>query len=132
MGRSSLAARIWRKQLKPLHVGEAEVEDHEIRLVGHELEGGLGVRGIHGLIALGLEPHAQQFADRRLVVDHKNLEGRCAHAAVSSRAAGLGTGSAMVNTAPGRSARLAAVIVPPMASMKPREMASPSPVPART
>ena len=43
-----------------------------------------------------------------------------------------GTGSVIVNTAPGRSVRFAAVIVPPMASTKPREIASPSPVPART
>ena len=37
----------------------------------------------------------------------------------------------MVNTAPGRSVRLAAAIVPPSASTKPRQIASPRPVPAR-
>ena len=38
-------------------------------------------------------------------------------------------GSVIVNTAPRRSARFAATMVPCMASTKPREIASPSPVP---
>ena len=43
-----------------------------------------------------------------------------------------GTGSLIVKTAPVRSVRFAAVIVPCMASTKPREIARPRPVPART
>ena len=82
---------------------------------------------------MGAEPHAQQFADRRLVIDHENLEReRRSCGGVQPLRSGLGTGRVMVKTAPGRSARFAAVIVPPMASIKPREMASPRPVPART
>ena len=44
----------------------------------------------------------------------------------------LGLGRRMVKTAPDRSVRLLAVIVPPIASMKPRQMERPRPVPART
>ena len=55
---------------------------------------------VHGLIALGLEPHPQQFAGRRFVVDHQNLERSCTHAAVSSCVAGLGIGRVMMKTAP--------------------------------
>ena len=40
-------------------------------------------------------------------------------------------GSSTVNSAPDLSALLAALIVPPIASTKPRQIASPSPVPAR-
>ena len=43
-----------------------------------------------------------------------------------------GSGMLMVKTAPGRSVRLPAAIVPPIASTKPRHIARPSPVPART
>ena len=51
---------------------------------------------------------------------------------VSSGLAAAGIGSVMVNTAPGLSVRFAAVIVPCIASTKPRAIASPRPVPART
>ena len=83
-------------------------------------------------VALAGQAHAQQFADRRLVVDHQDPERGGAHAAVSNWLGCAGIGSLMVNAAPVRSVRLVAVIVPFMASTKPREIASPRPVPART
>ena len=51
-------------------------------------------------------------------------------AAVQGDSAGIG--SLIEKTAPGRSVRLPAAMVPCIASTKPREMASPRPVPART
>ena len=61
----------------------------------------------------------------------QDLDGVRAHAA--RHPAGrhsAGTGRRMVKTAPGRSVRLPAEIVPPIASTKPRQIARPSPVPA--
>ena len=52
--------------------------------------------------------------------------------AVSSCLGCAGIGSLIVKAAPVRSVRFVAVIVPSMASTKPREIASPRPVPART
>src|SRR5207244_3621798 len=97
-----------------------------------QLERGLAVRRFQDFVALRAQPHAQQLTDRRLVVDHQNLERCRAHAAVSNRSTAGGIGSLIANTAPLRSLRFAALIVPCMASMKPREIASPRPVPART
>src|SRR5438876_1239389 len=70
--------------------------------------------------------------NRRLVVNDKDAERRRAHAAASRRSGSLATGSLIVKIAPWRSERLVAIMDPFMASIKPREMASPSPVPGRT
>ena len=64
---------------------------------------------VENLVALRGKAHAQQLADRRLVVDDQDLQRRGAHAAVSSFFAAAGIGSRMVNTAPLRSVRFAAV-----------------------
>ena len=64
------------EQLEPLHVGKAEIENDEVGLVSHQIESGLRVGRVDGLIALRAQSHAQQFADRRLVVDDKDLERR--------------------------------------------------------
>ena len=48
-----------------------------------QLQRGLAVRRLEDLVALRAQSHAQQLADRRLVVDHQNLERGGAHAAVS-------------------------------------------------
>ena len=118
------------QEIEPLHVRQPEIEDDEIGRLCHQLERRLGIWRVDGLVALRAQSHAQQFADWRLVVDDQHSEGRSGHAAVSRCSAGLGTGSVTVKTAPGRSERLPATMVPPMASTKPREIASPSPVPA--
>src|SRR5436305_2071937 len=88
-------------------------------------------RRLDHLIALRAQSGPQQFADRRLVVDDEDLDGS-GHAALSSAPASAGTGRRMVSTAPLRSPRLAAAMVPCMASTNPREIARPRPVPART
>src|SRR5258708_19659642 len=87
-----------------------------------------GVRRFQDFVALRAQPHAQQLTDRRLVVDHQNLERCRAHAAVSNRSTAGGIGSLIANTAPLRSLRFAALIVPCMASMNPRQTPTPSPV----
>ena len=67
------------------------------------------------------------------VVDDEDFQrDRRVHAAASRRPGWAGMGSRIVNTAPDRSVRLAATMLPFIASTKPREMASPSPVPGRT
>src|SRR5712672_4224029 len=120
------------QELEALEIWQAEIEDDQVGLAGGELERGLAVGGLEDLIALRAQAHPQQLADRRLVIHHQDAERGGAHAALSTFLTVTGTGSTIVNTAPGRSERFAAVMVPRMASTKPREIARPSPVPART
>ena len=127
-----VAAANHAQQFMALDVGQAEIENDERRILRQQFERDLAVGGFQDLVALGSQPHPQQFADRRLVVDDQDLDLRGAHAAVSSALDAAGIGSRMVNTAPLRSVRLAARMVPCMASTKPREIASPRPVPGRT
>ena len=131
--RDGLVARAHHpQQFQALHVRQSKIENDEIGILRQQLERGLAVRRLQDVVALRAQAHAQQFADGRLVIDHENLERGRAHAAVSSCLVAGGTGNLIVKTAPGRSGRFAAVIVPCMASTKPREIARPSPVPART
>ena len=116
----------------PLHIRQAEVENDEVGLLREVLERRLAARSIEHLVSLRAKPHAEELADGRLVIDHEDTDGWSAHAASSNVSASVVTGRVMVNTAPGRSDRFPAAMVPPMASMKPREIARPSPVPART
>src|SRR4029077_8830200 len=97
-----------------------------------QIECRLAVRRLDDLIALRGEAHAQQFADWWLVIDDQYADRSGAHAAASNFCRSRGIGRLMVKAAPLRSVRLAAAIVPCMASTKPREMARPRPVPART
>ena len=116
------------QQLVTLDVGKSEIENDQVGIAGQELERGLAVRRLQDLVTLRAQTHPQELADRRLVVDHQHLERSGAHAAVSRRLAPAPESAAlMVNTAPVRSVRLAAVIVPFMASTKPREIARPKP-----
>src|SRR5689334_4832942 len=92
------------------------------------------VLGLDDLIPICCQAGSQKAADCRLVVDNENFQrsGVADHAAISVVAArSAATGKLIVNTAPDRSARLPATIMPPMASTKPRQIASPRPVPAR-
>src|SRR5258707_672587 len=120
------------QRVEALDVRQSEIENNQIRLLRQQLQGRLAVGSLQNFIALGGQPHAQELADRSLIIDNQNLGRSSIHAAVSSRWDGAGTGSLIVNTAPVRSVRFAAEIVPCMASMKPREIARPRPVPART
>src|SRR5262249_50340564 len=120
------------QQLEALHVGEPEIENDQVGIARQQIERCLAIRRFQDLVALRAQSHAQQLTDGRLVIHDQNFEGSSAHAAVSSCALPGGIGSLIANMAPVRSVRFAAVMVPCMASTKPREIASPNPVPART
>ena len=119
--------------LEPVEVRQAEVEQHDLgRFARQQVDRAPARRGLQDAVALGPEAGAQQAADRRLVVDHEQGDAARAHSdAFSCCGVTVASGKVMVNTAPEPSARLAASIVPPSASTKPRQIASPSPVPAR-
>src|SRR5690606_34560887 len=120
------------EKVEAVHVRQAKIEDDEARLLAQKFEPHLAVGCIENVVVLRGEPCSQEFADRRVIIDYKNLEGLGSHAAVSTCPAPDGTGSLIVNTAPFLSSRFAATMVPFIASMKPRAMARPNPVPART
>ena len=120
------------QQIEPLRVGQAEIENDQVGRLVEQIERRLAVRRLDDLITLRGEAHAQQLADRWLVIDHQYADRSGTHAAASNFCRPRGIGRLMVKAAPLRSVRLAAAMVPCMASTKPREMASPRPVPART
>src|SRR5437763_12887788 len=115
-----------------LDIGQAKIEDDQRRAFLELLQRDLAIGGFENVVALRAQPHPQQLSDRRLVVDDQNLDRCGVHAAVSRALSVAGTGSRIDIIAPLRSARLAAEIVPCMASTKPREIARPRPVPGRT
>ena len=86
-----------------LDVGQAEVENDQGGILRQQLQRDLAVGGFEDLVALRAQPHPQQFADRRLIVDHQDLDRGGTHAAVSSASDAAGIGSRMVSTAPLRS-----------------------------
>ena len=105
------------------------------RLLPHRIQRRLAGRGLDHHVALAAKTGAQEAQDRRFVIDHEDAEraGACGHSNGLFQPARRrpDTGSVMVNTAPERSVRLVAVMVPCIASTKPRQIARPSPVPAR-
>src|SRR3954454_13519311 len=115
-----------------LNIREAEIENDQVWFLAEELKRSLASGRLENLIALGRKAHFQKLADGRLVIDDQNLRWRGGHAAVSNFCISAGMGSLIVNTARVRSVRFPAMIVPCIASTKPREIANPSPVPART
>jgi hypothetical protein len=115
-----------------LNIWQVEIENDEVGRLAHELESRLTVAGFDDVITLGDHPHAQKLTDRRLVVDDQHFDRSCRHATEPNSRELADIGSLIVNTAPEQSARFAAMIVPFKASTKPRDIASPSPVPART
>jgi hypothetical protein len=129
----AVIARAHRAQkLMTLHIGQAQIENDQIRpVLAQEFECHFAAGCFHDLVAVRRKPHAQQFTNRRFVIDNENPQRCGAHAAASSRCGSLAIGSLMVKTAPRRSERLAATMVPFIASTKPREIARPSPVPGR-
>jgi hypothetical protein len=72
---------------------QPEIENDQRRMLRQQLQRHLAVRRFQNLIALRAQPHPQQFADRRLVIDDQDLDRRGAHAAVSSLLAAAGIGS---------------------------------------
>src|SRR3979409_1490133 len=115
-----------------LDIRQAKIENDKGGILDQQFQRHFSVGGFQDLVALRAQPHPQQFADWRFIVDDQNLDRRGAHAGVSSASDAAGIGNRMVSTAPLRSLRFAAEIVPCNASTKPREIASPSPVPGRT
>src|SRR5262249_2863266 len=121
------------QQIVAVDIGKPSIENDECWFAVKQLESELAIWRFQHLIALRGKAHTEQLADWWLVVHHQDLCGRSpGHSAAASCSATAGTGKLIVNTAPGPSDRLRATIVPCMASMKPREMAKPRPVPART
>src|SRR6266436_5183735 len=90
------------ERLRHIVVG-SEIESNQVRLLRQQLQGRLAVGSLQNFIALRCQPHAQELADRALVIDHKDLGRSGTHAAVSRRWDCGGTGSLIVNTAPVRS-----------------------------
>src|ERR1700730_2668780 len=121
--------------IEAIYVGQAKVEDDEIGgFLANHVERGARVGGGRDDVALAFQARVQETKDSRLVIDDENTEWTRTwrHDMASAGSLGVtGTGSLMVKTAPDRSIRLAAVMKPPMASTKPRQIARPSPVPAR-
>ena len=124
-----VAAADHAQQIMAVDVGQAEIEDDQRGILGELLQRDLAVGGFEDFIALRAQSHPQQLSDRGFVVDDQDLDGGSVHAAVSSILI-RGIGSRIVMTAPLRSVRLPAEIVPCIASTKPREMARPRPYPA--
>src|SRR5439155_9093905 len=118
---------------KPLDVRKSEIKNDQIRLfLLQQLERNPSARCFENFIAMRAQAHPKQFPNGRLIVNHKDLGRGSAHPTVSNCLTLVGIGSVIVNTAPLRSGRFAAMMVPRMASMKPLEIARPSRVPART
>src|SRR3954447_2034956 len=120
------------QEIMALNIGKSEIEDDQRGVLGQQFDTDFAVWSLQDLVSLRSQTHSQQSAYRRLIVDHQDLDRRYAHAAVSSASDRAGIGKRIVNTAPLRSLRFAAEMVPCMASTNPREIARPSPVPART
>src|SRR6185437_13579156 len=98
------------------------------------VEGSAAVLGLADQIALGSQACPKKAADCGFVIDDEHIErgGFADHAAISRMGLrSAGSGKAIVKTAPARSRRLPAVIVPLMASTNPLQMARPRPVPTR-
>src|SRR5262245_21770724 len=93
------------EQLQSVDIGETEIKDHEIRPLRQKLERLSAVRRIQYIVSLRGQPHAQELADGRLIVDDQDLQGARAHATARAKSADCPIGSVMVNTAPDRSVR---------------------------
>src|SRR3984893_17797088 len=120
--------------VETIHVRQTEVEDKEIGgASANHVERGARIARGRDEIALAFQARAKKANDRRLIVDDENAQLSCPrrHGSVPGGGAVPDAGRVIVRTAPSRAARFAAVSLPPMASTKPRQIARPSPVPAR-
>src|SRR6476659_9089765 len=118
------------EEIVALDVGQTEIEDENIDVLSvQDRESRAPARSFQHVISLSRQSNAQEPPDRRLVVGHANPDGN-AHATFSRLVSCAGAaGMVSVKTAPLRSLRLEASSRPPMASARPRAMASPRPVP---
>src|SRR6266478_10073304 len=76
------------QQVEALDVRQSEIENNQIRLLRQQLQGRLAVGSLQNFIALRCQPHAQELADRALVIDHKDL-GRSGHSCGRVQSLGL-------------------------------------------
>ncbi len=121
------------QHLLAVPIGQAEIEHDEIGRAGdrhaHGLRAGFGR---DDLVARGGERDMQEPLDLRLVVDDENAAGaRVGHAAAfTAMADGSAAGRRTTMRVPlRRTAGLCATIVPPIDSIRPRQIERPSPVP---
>src|SRR5208337_678449 len=110
-------------------VRQPEIEHDEIGRAGRGLTKSLRARlRRQNLVAGGGQRDVQEPLDLRLVVDHENAIAL--HRSVLSIAVGSAPGRRMTMRVPLlRTAGLWATIVPPIASIRPRQIDRPSPVP---
>ena len=111
-------------------VGQAKIENDKIGRAGRGLAQSLRARlGRQNLIARGGQCDAEEPLDLRFVVDDE--DAKALHGAGRiSMAVGWAPGSRMTIRVPRRrTAGLCATIVPPMASIRPRQIDRPRPVP---
>ena len=119
-GRAAIAQGAHDRQ--PIHSRQPQIEHDQVhRIAFKEIQRRLAAIGLLDAIGLRRQGGAQETPDRRFVVHDQDAQR--GHALESAN------GTVTVKTAP-PSARLAAVTVPPIASMKPRAMERPRPVPA--
>jgi hypothetical protein len=116
--------------IETIHVGQTKIEDDKIcGFSTNKVERRAPVGGGCDGIAPAFQARAQKTKDRRLVIDDKNAKPArlWRHGRASAGNLGkTGIGRRVVKPAPGRSVRFLAVIEPPVASMKPREIAKPA------
>ncbi|CCV16199.1 hypothetical protein MESS4_830419 [Mesorhizobium sp. STM 4661] len=69
------------QQIMSAHAGQAEIEQDQVRLFRlDEFDRRLGVRRLADRIALAAETDAEQFSDRRFVIDDQYTDVRMCHA----------------------------------------------------
>src|SRR5262249_58082174 len=110
-------------------VREDEVEDHGLGRA-HRRRGERALGGVRrlDLVAGAAEARPERAEDLRLVVDDEHARPGARHAATVARTGGFAAGSASTNVAPCPT-RDSTVSLPPLASAKPRAIASPRPAP---
>ena len=106
-----------RRDADAVHVGETEVEDHDVGVLARgEVETFASRCGEHDRVVVRLQEDAQRAPQRRFVFDHEDL----AHVGATRKT------KVMVVPPPGVSSNCSS---PPIASVNPRATARPRPTP---
>ena len=123
-------SRSLRISSKPSSPGQPQIEDDDIRLFcSHRAKCRGYIFSVDGFISLRRKTCPEKPPNWRFVIDNKDAKG-ARHAATPAACRPL-TGNVMTNMAPEPPGLFSAVIAPFIACRKPRQMASPNPVPAR-
>ena len=113
-----------------VHVGQAEVEDDQVRIVvGGDRQTLAALAGLVHLVALRAQTDLQHAPDLRFVVDDQQRMTVRHGYSLGESAGGKGSGSTMRMVAPRPSAPGKAFTVPPCAATMPWQIDNPSPVP---